>query len=267
LATENDELAWSLLQWGRMLPGGHPDKARRYKEALDMFGRLHGPRSRQVADAMHEYHVLGFSDADAGGIEAAFREALEIYREAGAEESITAIHAMHNLGLVLDRPGSEEEALALLGESVERGRRLLHPGAPGRLTMAINYGATLSEHGRLAEADEVLIDAVNEARFTLPDSSSGLAHGLYWYGLNRLAMNRPAEAERALRTASEIYRRLDAGSAAYHRVRAELAMAIAAGGRRDEAEAILLETLEGMRGTPQEATVRERLERVREEGR
>jgi hypothetical protein len=44
-------------------------------------------------------------------------------------------------------------------------------------------------------------------------------------------------------------------------------MAIAAGGRRDDAEAILLETLEGMRGTPQEASIRERLERVREEGR
>ena len=258
-AGDDHDLAWSLLQWGRMLPAGHADKEAHYREALEMFGRLHGPRSREVADAMHEYHVLGFSDADGAGIEAAFREALAIYREVGDEESGTAIHAMHNLGLMLDRPASREESLRLLRESVELGRRALPPGSPGRVTMAVNFGATLSEHGRLEEADSVLRDAVDEARFTLPDSASGLGHSQYWYGINLLALGRTADAEEVLRSATDIAGRLGPGGLRYHRMRVELATAMARNGRPLDALEILREAAEALRGTRYEAVARERL--------
>lgn len=56
---DDHDLAWSLLQAARTFPRGHPDKPERYREALAMLERLHGPRSPEVADAIHEYHALG----------------------------------------------------------------------------------------------------------------------------------------------------------------------------------------------------------------
>jgi hypothetical protein len=131
--------------------------------------------------------------------------------------------------------------------------------------MTVNYGATLSEHGRSDEADVVLRGAVDEARFTLPDSASGLGHAQYWYGVNLLAMNRPAEAERVLRSASEIYRRLDEGGVRHQRIRMELATAIAEQGRSDEAAAILRDAAVALRGTRHETAALERLRRLGED--
>src|SRR5690606_37082048 len=139
---DDHDLAWSLLQWARVLPKGHPDKRPRFEEALAMLARLHGERSPEVAEGLHEYYVLGFADGTPEEYEAAFREALAIYLENGMERSPHALHAMYNLGLLYEGRGDVEAAFPLFERAIRLGRQVLPPGTSSLNTMTTNYGAS-----------------------------------------------------------------------------------------------------------------------------
>lgn len=259
LVGDDHDLAWSLLQWARMLPKGHPDKQPRFEEALAMLARLHGERSPEVAEGLHEYYVLGFADGTPQDYEAAFREALAIYLENGMERSPHALHAMYNLGLLYEGRGDVEAAFPLFERAIRLGRQVLPPGTSSLNTMTTNYGASLHEQGRLAEADSVLRGIAETTRRALPDSAQAVGHSHYWYGRNLLALGRPEEAEAALRTAAAVYAYLAEGGARHRRVQVELAWALVRRGRYAEAEALLLESVGPLRGSRFERLALERL--------
>ena len=256
---DDHDLAWALLQGARVLPKGDPAKRARFAEALGMLERLHGPRSPAVAEALHEYYVLGLADGTPADYEAAFARALALYEENGLGRSPAALHDMYNLGLLREGRGDHEGAFALFRRAIALGREVLPPGNASLTTMTTNYGASLHERGRLAEADRVLAGVAEATRRTLPDSAAAVGHSHYWYGRNLLALGRSREAEAALRTADAVASLLAPGSVRHHRIRIELAWALARQGRHAEAEPLLLEADEPLRGSRYERPTLERL--------
>jgi serine/threonine-protein kinase len=236
---DHPNVAWSLLQWARFLPHDDPQKQPLRDQALDMFKRLHGPRSVEMAQAIHEYYVLGFGSRDRAEIEEAFLEVLSIEREQFGEEDARTAVTMHNVGLMLDREGRHDEGMALLRESYEINRRVLGPLHPQATIMAINVAATLHEQGRFDEADPIFQEAVKARREVLPDSSSQLAHALVWYARNMMAMERHEDAEAMLREAHAIEKRLFPGEVPCRYAQRFLGRCLAARGKFHESEVLL----------------------------
>lgn len=247
---DSNELAWSILQWARLLPLDHPDKRRLFEEAMAMLRRVHGERSTQVSYALHEYYVLGLGGGTTEEVEGAFKETIAIYTEHGREDHPHSIHAMHNLGLSLDSRGESEPGLQLLRRSVELARSSIDQGEPSRFTMEVNLGATLYERGLFEEADLYLrAAAIQSARF-LPDSASGIGHSHYWFGRNLTALSRYDEAVEALRLAWNIGKLHNDRGPTTYRAQAQLAEALFYQGDRSEAQLLITEAVEALRGHP-----------------
>jgi serine/threonine-protein kinase len=239
---DHDDLAWSLLQWSRFLPHGDAEKEPLRVEAIEMFRRLHGRRSAEVALALHEYYVLGFGTQDPEVFDEAFREILSIELEEFGEEDTRTAVTMHNFGLVLDGRGQYEEGLALLEKSVEINRRALGPRHPQVSSMAINVAATLHEHNRFEEAEAIFREALDARRATLPDSSSGLAYSMMWLSRNLMAQDRFDEAEPLLREARSIQVHIDSDRAACNYAQRYLGRCLLAQRKFQEAADLLLDS-------------------------
>lgn len=190
-------LAASLLQRARLMPHDHAGKHPLKDEALAMYERLYGSRSVELAEALHEYYVLGLGTRDADEFYAAMRDVLSIYEERLGLHLSTAT-VMHNLGLAVGE--HSEEGLDLVLRSVDIAQEAVGLQHPLTNNMAINAGATLHELGRYAEADTLLREGVAARRKTMP-GSTGLGWSLTWHGRNLKALGRLDEAEAALREA------------------------------------------------------------------
>jgi serine/threonine-protein kinase len=239
---DHDDLAWSLLQWSRYLPFDDAEKEPLRVEAMDMFRRLHGPRSAEVAMALHEYYVLGFGTQDSDVFDEAFREVLSIELEQLGEENTRTAATIHNYGLVLDSRGQHEEGLAHLVKSHEINRRVLGARHPQVSLMAINVAATLHEQNRFAEAEAIFREALDARRATLPDSSSGLAYSMMWLSRNLMAQDRFDEAEPLLREARSIQVRIDSDRAACNYAQRYLGRCLLAQRKYQEAADLLLDS-------------------------
>ncbi|MDX1439344.1 MAG: serine/threonine-protein kinase [Rubricoccaceae bacterium] len=244
---DDSDLAWSLLQYARMLPLDDPTKEEKFEEAMAMMRRVHGDRSFNVALALHEYYVLGLGSRSHEEVVDAFREALAIYEEVGMDHHPYYTHAMHNLGLALDVPGTEDEAVELLRRSVEIGQDVIPRGASGRFNMEINLGATLHEKGLFDEADTYLQTAADETRRYLPDSSSGIGQSHYWYGRNLISLGRYEQARDALQLALDIQQHNAYDGFRTLRTQAELALAYHHLGNQSEAERLVSDAIDRIR--------------------
>ncbi|GAB5533914.1 MAG: hypothetical protein Rubg2KO_01630 [Rubricoccaceae bacterium] len=245
--------ARSRLQWARMLPLDHPEKRAWFEEAMDRLRGHYGARSPEVAEALHEYYVLGYGGGTNEEVEAAFQESLDIYEENGMGTHRYALHAMANLAHMLDGRGALEESIEMYRRSAELGQDILPPGSADRVSMVVNYGATLHERGQFREAHRVLRAEAESALRELAQDSQGIAQSHYWYGRNLIALGQPAKAVPALQRAEEIYMGYapDRG----FRVRAFRADALAAMGQRENAERLYLEALDGLAGTGFESAI------------
>ena len=230
--------AKSRLQWARMLPLEHPDKRAGFEGAMGRLREHYGARSPEVAGALHEYYVLGYGGGTHAEIEAAFRESLSIYEENGMGKHRYALHAMANLAHMLDGRGAHNEALEMYRRSAELGQEILAPGSADLVAMVVNYGATLHERGHISEADRVLSEIAETTLRFLPEGAAGIGQSHYWYGRNLAALGRFSEAEAALQIAEGSYTPREPR---LFRVRADRAVALAAMGQRDAAEALLLD--------------------------
>jgi len=239
---DHPDLAWALLRWAEAEPRGTPGKAARYDRAVAMLRRIHGPRSPEVAEAVHEYHARGRADGTHEDYGAAFEEVVDIYRAHGVERDPRAVAALYNLGLHYERGGEVARAFPLFREAIRAGRATLPPESPLLTRMVTNYGASLHEQGRLAEADAVLRGAVEAARARLPDGSSATGNGLYWHGRNLAALDSLAAAEAALRASLATYAARGADGPPRHRVRVLLGTVLTRRGRFAEAERLLRES-------------------------
>ncbi len=248
--SENGELAWSLLQHARMLPIEHPEKSRLFDAAMAMMRRVYGERSAGVADALHEYYVLGFGGGTTEDVEGAFEEAIAIYAENGLENNPYSIHAMHNLGLSLDARGEAERGLELLRRSVVLGKAASERGDEDRFAMEINLGATLYERGQYREADDILSEAARETIRYMPDSSSTIGSSHYWYGRNLIPLHRYDEAVEVLERAMGIFRHFDESSPYALRAQAELALAHFYKGDQEQAERLISDAVSRLHDLP-----------------
>ncbi|GAB5535786.1 MAG: hypothetical protein Rubg2KO_20350 [Rubricoccaceae bacterium] len=258
-AVDSVGLAWSLLQWDRMLPKEHPDKGVRYGDALSIIQRHHGARSPEVAEAIHEYHVHGYAAGTQQEYASAFEDVLEIYLENGLEHDPRTIGAMYNLGLEYEKMGNYEKAFPLFRQAIRLGREVLPPGMRMVATMTINYGATLHQQEQFIEADSVLRSVAERTRSLLPATAGPIGHSHYWYGRNVLAMGRPAEAVPVLETAVRNYTLRGNYGFGYKRSRLELGAALAQVGRHQAAERLLLESVDEVEDVRYKARALERL--------
>ena len=239
---DHAELAWSLLQWARYLPFESPEKDRLRGEAFGMIRRLHGPRSAEMASALHEYYVLGLGSQDRDEVREAFDEVLAIEREQFGDADTRTAVTLHNIGLMTDAEGRHEEGLVLLRESLEVNRRALGRDHPQVSQMALNVAATLHEHGRFDEADSMLSEVVASYRTMLPDSSRRISYALSWYGRNLLALGLPARAEAVLREAQAIEGLVAPDRLPCSRSQRWLAQSLIDQGNLNEADALLTES-------------------------
>ena len=122
--------------------------------------------------------------------------------------------------------------------SAELGEEILAPGSADLVAMAVNYGATLHERGRFHDADRILSEIAATTLRVLPEGAAGIGQSQYWYGRNLTALGRPSEAAAALQRAEGSFAPTDPRLS---RARADRGVALAAMGRRAEAEALLTE--------------------------
>jgi len=228
-------LAASLLQTARLMPHDHPKKNELKEEAFAMYERLYGPRSVELAKAMHTFYVLGFGSKDPEEIIRGMRTVLSIFEQRLGVHLQTAT-VMHNLGLALGDKTEEGMDLVLRSVAVaEQAAGIQHPTTS---QMVVNAAATLHELGRYQEADSLLTMALAVRRRTM-SGTRGVAWSLMWYGRNLMAMDRLDEAETALREGFDIYRRVYPDSYLCHRLTYFFARCLMRRGKIDESTTLL----------------------------
>lgn len=166
--------------------------------------------------AEHEPHAdkqLGAALVDLGAAledsarepeaEAAYSQAVEVYRKAGPTFAASVAFPLANLGVLRYNQGRYGESAAFIREALEIDRRYLPKDHPDLLGAEYNYAATLEHDHRVAQAEPLFRDLLASYRRVLgPDhidtllAQQGLAHNL-------LKQQRYAEAADAALPAAE----------------------------------------------------------------
>ncbi len=253
---ENVPYARTLLMYGDLLHAERPDfdaAERAYLESIDIVERLYGRKSPYVAAALGNLGALYvelFRYADA---EPVVREAHEIAQEVhGPRHSVSVMNA-HNYAALLQLRGRLDEAEAIERVALDSALELYgreHPEAARNMVMMAEL---LLARGEAAEAEPLARQALAARKASLPAK-----HSLVTWAQVLLAdvlaargdAESAQEAETLAREAIEIY--IELGRADYwptHDARSVLGASLAAQGRFDEAEPMMLEGLEGLKNT------------------
>lgn len=234
---DHPKLAKSLLLWARYLPLDNPKKQILFEKAMDMYRRLYGRRSAEVAEAIYTYHLLGYSSATQKGLIRAFRKVLSIQKEQLGIMNFHTASTMHDLGLKL----KGKKALSLLKKSYQIGLQTKGLKNKSVRIMGINVAATFYEREQYEDAAPILQHIMMYSRNLLPDSSEGIAFISYWYGRNLAKLQQFKKAEASLRKALAIYKQLSPPNIHAWRVQNILGKFLIQWGHYREAEKELLE--------------------------
>jgi len=168
-------------------------------------------REARKAEEVKEFILGLFAAADpatARGEELTVRELID----AGAErvsqelarEPIVRAEMEMVLGELYRTLGLTEQALTLLDRSIASYETVTRDAFPGRASALRAKGATLSDQGKLAEAEELLREAVAMHRQTLGPADPEVAEDFDWLGLVLRQRGELDGSEEALRQSLQI---------------------------------------------------------------
>jgi serine/threonine-protein kinase len=215
-----------------------------YSESLEILKQLFGPRHRYSAMAMNNLaqplRLLGRYDE----AEAHLRQSIDIRRELYGESHYRVATALRQLGSVLSARGNNEEALDLYEEALQIREKHFGRNHKNTANSLNDVASSLASLGRTEQAENVLQDAMKIwGAVSEPDNGRSrtryllggllLDRGELIYGEGLL---REAYSERQQRFGPDHWR--TAASASL------LATCLAAQGKREEAELLLIEARE-----------------------
>jgi tetratricopeptide (TPR) repeat protein len=162
--------------------------------------------SRALGTYLIELAITRSNLGELPAAEAAYLEALAIYRRIYGETHVEVSTLLRNLSVTLQNLGRSDAARAALEEALAIDRRLFGDRHREVATDLATLGFALHRDGRLEEARARYVESLEVWR-ALPDASrdAASAHTLSNYGALLLALDRPAEAEPPLREAVERY--------------------------------------------------------------
>ncbi len=219
-----------------------------FRRVLAAYRDSVGEEDERTVAAMNNLaFVLARRDRPAEA-ERLYRRALEVNRRMLGDSHPNTVSALNNLAAALYARGALDEAADVYEEALRLSRRVHGDSSPSTLNVISNLGALLLRQGRTAEAVVQLRAAVEGSRALL-----GSAHPRTLLAVNNLAravaiMGEDGEAE-------ELYQQLfavadealPAGDPNLPLYRSGYGDFLTGLGRHVEAEAALLEALEGCR--------------------
>lgn len=222
---------------GRALVGlDELDQARPHIErAIELVRARYGDRHPRLALPLSDLGRLEERAGNAPAAITAHRDALALSEAAfGPSHSSTLAHR-NNLALALSAAGNGDASIA-------EYQRLLkaHKDGLARGEVAQNLAASLVQAGRYAQAEEPLSIAEREFAVHLPKDHPRRVFPALTRSEMRLAQHRYREAEADARTALALLERaMPEGHFATAAARCRIGIALAAQGRRKEADAFL----------------------------
>lgn len=246
LATALNNLAFALENLGET-----NEAETLYTEALDMNRRILGDRHPEIASALSNiagmYRMSGDLDAAAD----AYREALSIYRENLGEKHPDVAVLLNNLAYTLYARGEIVDAFDLARQSLAMRRELLGQEHPATAAAAANLGYWLIGERQFEEAEQLLLASLDARRKTLGEDHPQTAGTMI---VMASLYNETDRFERALESASGAREILALSLPAGHwrLAAAQLyeGLALAGLGKFEEAEPLLLASVEGLDESP-----------------
>ena len=271
LGLEHADVAITLVELGRVYQDqGFNSRAEPlHREALAIRRKVWGNEHRETATSLSDLGSVLRLNGDLSGAEALLRQCLAINLKVLGEGHANTFLTLHDLALVVGGRGDYPAAESQFRRALVMGRKALGDAHPNVAAALNNLSRVLREQGKYDEAASALRDALAIA---LP--ALGSEHPLIAIYNNNLASvhlarNEAAAAEALLRQALPIRARAPGRVPSRRRTFPEddwsvgatkslLGAALAARGRYDEAEAVLLDArrdLEAVPGPPgREAT-------------
>jgi serine/threonine-protein kinase len=189
---------------------GHADRAREpLEQAAELAGRQFGSGDPRT---LHAEYLLALQAEDSGQYRdgaARLQRALDEFNahdpgaaaHAGSE---TEVQALTELGVLDQRAGDNERAVALAQRALEMARRVLPPDHPTAIRALADLGDVLMEAGHYADAVPLLAEVLERERRLLGPQHADVAVALGALASANHKLGRYAEAEQLLRDAVAI---------------------------------------------------------------
>ena len=108
--------------------------------------RVYGPESRELANQLHPLAMLRFYRGETAGVEAMFRESMELFQKHNPDDQAIA-YILARLALVQDAFGDPTTARTTAEQAVEKSRRTVPKGHPETAPPLNNLGLILLHLG------------------------------------------------------------------------------------------------------------------------
>jgi serine/threonine-protein kinase len=216
--------------------------------ALAIQRAVHGPRSVEFAEALHENAELLYVEGEYEAAEPVHRQALAIRRELLPPGHSDIGGSLDGLAATLDELGRFDESEALYREALDITRSNHGSDDPLTASSMTNLGGVLRSQAKYDEAIQLLQEALEIRRSALGNRHLDVAHGLNQLSRTLSVAGRHEEALPIAREGLAVRRRIHDG--AHPETAASLGNlsgVLAELGRLDEAEAARRESLAVLR--------------------
>jgi serine/threonine-protein kinase len=184
---------------------GHDEQAR---EPLEQAATLaHQQFGSDNARTLEAEFLLALQGEDTGHYrETAQRlqQALDAFHPRDKADAIVRIRPTSELGVLYQRSGDNDKAIALATEALTAARRLLPAGDPDALQVLANLGDVYKEAGRFTDAVPLLNEVLDSKRRLLGPQHAEVAEAMAQLASAKHKLGQYAEAEQLLRETAAI---------------------------------------------------------------
>ena len=279
LGSEHADVAVTLSELGRVYQDqGANDRAEAlHGEALEIRRRVLGEEHRETAVSRNDLASVLRLNGHLSAAEILLQQALDTNRRTRGDDHPNTLTTMHDLAVVEATRGDFHSAESLLLEALPRQRKALGDRHPVIATTLNTLSRVLLQERRYDESAAALQEALDIARAALGADHQLVAIYTINLGAVRLVQKQPAAAEPLLREGLRV-RALAPGIVPARRrtfpeddwslaaTKSLLGASLAAVGRNDEAQALLVEarhdldSLPAARSAATKASIRRLLE-------
>ena len=216
------------------------------EEAVEIYEELLPENDERLGDA---YYELGYANWHLGNLDAsldAHQRAYDYYKAVGLQEPHVKLAAsLRELGLIYENLNDFDSAEKYYVDSLEQQRALYPQGDAEMALTQTDYAGILFRTQRYAEAEPVLVDALNMRRRLLGDDHPDVGQGLNNTGFFYWAWGDLASAERYMQQSLPIRVMLyGESSLTTALVKSNLAVVVAHRGRIEEGVRLAAEMYE-----------------------
>jgi tetratricopeptide (TPR) repeat protein len=234
-------------------------------QVLDGMRRVRGPEHPDTLTLMNNLAMLYLNLGRYDEAEPLFRQALDGRRRTLNPEHPSTLASMHNLALLHRARGRFDEAERLARQAVDGMHRAIGPEHPQTLGATNHLARVYLDLGRYDRVEELLVPALEIERRKLGEDHHRTLDARYTLGWSRILQRRYDEAEPLLRRCLAVLDRKGPDDTMRFHIKGLLGASLLGRGKYAEAEPLLLDSYEGLRG-PKSRLRREETPRIAEAG-